>query len=836
MRRSSFCTCLIYRPIDGTFTWLLHSSSYSTTTMSDDDPFANSQFREWLGTNYSPTNNQVAQIKEFLVQPLSDLTALDEQVRAAQQALNALLAKQRKLKSQIDAHQALIHPIRRLPKELLQEIFLHCLPTAHLPVMASAEAPMLLTRVCRPWRDLALSTPTLWSSIHIPIPRGRTEREHAEVTQGRLRCVNWWLGLAKETRLAISLYWPSTLRYAHGTEHFFTDCVLSYSSRIRNLELDLPDHILRSFANVDPSQFPHLDRVALRLPVFPGDVPRGVGLASANIWKAPNLTKVSWVGVNEDFLRLPLRWSAMQEISVGGGAMVPLSYFSPGDALSLVEACPSLVKLSLELTLYPESRIPEGFGSNGAQQATPNESDPEGQTGPLLVTPVLLPYLTTLDLTDIFLDHETRPIFLENVRLPALKRLKYSLIGLAGTPTAHSHPLLSFLRAQEHPIGITHFRITSTSVSREIFLEALHLLPLVKEVYVEDQRPLWDRQGITGNWKEDAEYEVAPDDELLRAFLPPCVWKQDAFWDGRPVDDFCVDVVGFTALGRNLAKPSQGGEGPSLMEDVTMGEAEVSTIGAVSMPPLDVTDVLDETIIEPSSTTSPPSASPPSDLPPSSPIPPPAPRISVAIPVDTSDLAAEEAETLCPRLQCLRFDRARFTLRGVKAFIETRLALSKLNSESEDAETVPSHESSPTRSAFVSALSSPVIPTANTSFYGSMLTTLHLQLSSEARARLELNPPVAELERFYAGLTATRRLLEADDDDELFNPDYIQKDGPPFDLESYLRSLGVGATIKYAESETRHNVSSERLRNGAREGVYSGGGGAQDGGWGWDDL
>ncbi|TEB25972.1 hypothetical protein FA13DRAFT_1636726, partial [Coprinellus micaceus] len=121
-----------------------------------------SPFDQWLGTNYTPSTAEVSRITIYLEEPRSELAALDDEVNEALRALNNLLAKQARLKRHIEAHEALTHPIRRLPNELLVKTFHHCLPTSHHPVMSNTSAPLLLTRVCHPWRELALSTPTLW--------------------------------------------------------------------------------------------------------------------------------------------------------------------------------------------------------------------------------------------------------------------------------------------------------------------------------------------------------------------------------------------------------------------------------------------------------------------------------------------------------------------------------------------------------------------------------------------------------------------------------------------------------------------------------------------------
>ncbi|OAX31914.1 hypothetical protein K503DRAFT_702951, partial [Rhizopogon vinicolor AM-OR11-026] len=52
--------------------------------------------------------------------------------------------------------------ISHLPVEVLLQIFHHCLPeTDHLQDSPKL-TPIVLTRICRQWRDIAVNTPSLW--------------------------------------------------------------------------------------------------------------------------------------------------------------------------------------------------------------------------------------------------------------------------------------------------------------------------------------------------------------------------------------------------------------------------------------------------------------------------------------------------------------------------------------------------------------------------------------------------------------------------------------------------------------------------------------------------
>ncbi|KAG1886170.1 hypothetical protein F4604DRAFT_1917876 [Suillus subluteus] len=60
-------------------------------------------------------------------------------------------------------------PICRLPTEILSEIFLYCLPEDEHWVYASRLAPLLLTRICRQWREVAVGLPRLWCRLQLEL-------------------------------------------------------------------------------------------------------------------------------------------------------------------------------------------------------------------------------------------------------------------------------------------------------------------------------------------------------------------------------------------------------------------------------------------------------------------------------------------------------------------------------------------------------------------------------------------------------------------------------------------------------------------------------------------
>ncbi|KAF8978680.1 hypothetical protein BDQ17DRAFT_1265411, partial [Cyathus striatus] len=127
-------------------------------------------WQQHLGTNYVPSVGEARQIQEFIDISSKEIHIIDAEINQLQQQLELLQAKRLKISDLAEQHRALISPVRRLSRDILEVIFLACLPTDRNPCMSATEVPMLLTQISSSWRNITHSTPRLWAAIHVAFP------------------------------------------------------------------------------------------------------------------------------------------------------------------------------------------------------------------------------------------------------------------------------------------------------------------------------------------------------------------------------------------------------------------------------------------------------------------------------------------------------------------------------------------------------------------------------------------------------------------------------------------------------------------------------------------
>ncbi|KAK7470102.1 hypothetical protein VKT23_001543 [Stygiomarasmius scandens] len=166
----------------------------------------NSPFSHLFQTNYAASAAEIPVIHDLLSERLEKLVHINCEIERLETTLANLKRDHDDISSYIDEHKKLL-PFRRLPAEILSEIFVHCLPKDRNPMRSLSEAPLLLGRICRSWREVSLTTPHLWSSIHVDLPRTAIPIDQLCRMIDARRCgVESWLDKSGSLPLSFSIY------------------------------------------------------------------------------------------------------------------------------------------------------------------------------------------------------------------------------------------------------------------------------------------------------------------------------------------------------------------------------------------------------------------------------------------------------------------------------------------------------------------------------------------------------------------------------------------------------------------------------------------------------
>ena len=190
-------------------------------------------------------------------------------------------------------------PAHRLPSELLGEIFVFSVPDISVWLFdncAYREAVMLPGNICRKWREVALATPRLWTSISLNVADGYEEAELAMVSAWLERSASCFLRL----RLVHKSPTPAPA---------IIDAIIAHSHRCEHLNFVMPVGMIYG---LEPAKhrFPQLQSLEIGCPPD-DDLPWTMPLEAFEA--APQL-RCLVIGnhVSPFFLRVP--WSQLEYV------------------------------------------------------------------------------------------------------------------------------------------------------------------------------------------------------------------------------------------------------------------------------------------------------------------------------------------------------------------------------------------------------------------------------------------------------------------------------------------------------------------------------------------
>ncbi|KAF7302144.1 F-box domain-containing protein [Mycena indigotica] len=390
-------------------------------------------------------------------------------------------------------------PTTPLPNEIMAEIFAHCVPgDAKINLLDPSECPLLLLRICRTWRNLALSTPVLWSTLSFDL-------ECIDSVEERINdislVVDTWLARARRRPLIVGIagLWSagSALGGLRTILRPLSKTIHKHSPNITRLIWRLAHASEADFFIPYPMNWARLIELELVPPDLYGEVESDD--APVEIFaNAPLLRKISITRVQAEAFDLPLaQLTHLRQECVYAHQCLPI-----------LSALPKLIQCHL----YSVDRE--------------LEQD-------LLLSIKTYPSIKHLSLTENQWIAVHSPTLSKNIlgfmTLPALESL-----DLAGADRIDADLLVAFLKRSSPPLRRLAFHPIETLQLNSI--KPFHLLPSLEELEI--HRP--SRHLIVGFCQELAFNTVLP---RLRRLIIHSHSSVDEM-------DFIADQVGHALLAR----------------------------------------------------------------------------------------------------------------------------------------------------------------------------------------------------------------------------------------------------------------------------------------------
>ncbi|KAJ7592872.1 hypothetical protein C8J56DRAFT_484188 [Mycena floridula] len=275
---------------------------------------------ELLASNSLPTEAERVHLNQLL-------DTSNEEISRLTVAIDKLVLEREKLRSNVVTYKAALAPIRLLPEDMLREIFVSCLPSNKAAATTIKDAPLLLGRICRSWRELALSTPELWASIRIQF----LQEFNSLRVQRLCNEAHDWIARSGTCPLTIEV----TCRNEDPVAHNFLDSLTKLSKRWRSIEIDAPVDWMPSLVSLSKSDVPRLERFRH----FATEMSMGSQIDT--FWQL--------LGILEGERLCDINFGQLTRLELNAG-----SELTSRDAADILKRCPDLVACRLSIAI-PQS-------------------------------------------------------------------------------------------------------------------------------------------------------------------------------------------------------------------------------------------------------------------------------------------------------------------------------------------------------------------------------------------------------------------------------------------------------------------------------------------------
>ena len=348
-----------------------------------------SPLRHLLTSNLAPSDSEIITIRALIIDAEVRIEELHRRFPTPNGASQGIESKLLKF---MKAHKALLSPVRYLPSEILQEIFLRYpdYGALHPPL---ATIPWSLGHISHRWREIALSLPSLWDGIP-----GIDISSSSHAKRSYVRALTYLIQRSGASpTLKLHIYCPPWKMKIIGNP--ILKVIIRHSERIECLSmsiLHMHNTSMREFQELR-GRLPNLRVLALGFPPTYSNEERSLDVFET----APALRQVILAGSSHPrySIRLLLPWSQITHFH----DILNSERVAPYVPLSLL---PSLTYLYIDKAMFdgPTPTLPSPY------------------------EPVILPGLRTLKIHGHCKGGDTG-IFLESLTVPSVEVIKISYFG-----------------------------------------------------------------------------------------------------------------------------------------------------------------------------------------------------------------------------------------------------------------------------------------------------------------------------------------------------------------------------------------------------------------------
>ncbi|KAK7006095.1 F-box domain-containing protein [Favolaschia claudopus] len=117
------------------------------------------------GAFYTPSDSQTTEIQQEIRRIEDELSTVDSHFARLTAARDQLIIYRARLETSAESYRGVLSSLRRIPNELLVEIFELCIDPDS-PLDPKRHASWIMSQVCSHWRAVAINSPSLWRHIH----------------------------------------------------------------------------------------------------------------------------------------------------------------------------------------------------------------------------------------------------------------------------------------------------------------------------------------------------------------------------------------------------------------------------------------------------------------------------------------------------------------------------------------------------------------------------------------------------------------------------------------------------------------------------------------------